>query len=305
MRVPTTIVSGALGVGKTTAILSALRARPEGERWAVLVNEFGTVGIDGAILGEHGGLAVREIAGGCICCTANLPLRVGLVKLLREVRPDRLLIEPTGLAHPASIVDVVRSPGLRESVDLRATITLVDPRKLAPGDPLWTDQVRAADVLVGSWADVATPEQLAGFRAFAQGLYPPPVVIATTTRGQLDPAWLELDPTPRGVLTTPGALDAGELGFVWPPDRVFRFDALQELVQTLVRPNPLLPEGVLRLKGVVRTPRGWLLLHADPETVRFEPIGWRRDSRIALIVRGAAPAADPLLSAFDEVIVDP
>src|SRR5688500_18872467 len=103
--VPTTIVSGALGVGKTTAILAAVRHRPEGERWAVMVNEFGRVGIDGAVLSDgSSGLEVREIAGGCVCCTANLPLRLGLAKLVREVRPDRLFVEPTGLAHPASII---------------------------------------------------------------------------------------------------------------------------------------------------------------------------------------------------------
>lgn len=302
--VPTTIVSGGLGVGKTTAILSLFRHRPPGARWAVLVNEFGRVGIDGAVLSSEGdGLEVREIAGGCICCTANLPLRVGLVRLIREVRPDHLFVEPTGLAHPASIVDVVRTPGLREAVALRATITIVDPRRFVAGlsDPLYTDQVRAADVLVGSWADLAPPDVLARFESEARALYPPPLVVATTSHGELDPAWLALEPSPRGMLRTdvPEA-ETPETGFVWPPERRFAMDGLQELLQALVRPGDLLPNGVLRLKGVFHTDRGYLLVHATPDAVRFEPIGWRRDSRVA-IVADPIPDAERIAAAFEGI----
>ena len=298
--IPTTLVTGALGVGKTTAILDLLGRRPAGARWAVLVNDFGRVGIDGAVLGETGGIEVREIAGGCICCTANVPLRVALVRLVRELAPERLIVEPTGLAHPASIVDVVRSPGLREAVALRATITLVDPRRFLAdrSDPLYADQVRAADVLVGSWADRATPEILARFEEAARALYPPPIVVATTSFGELDPAWLELEPSPRGMLRTdPGAAGSGEIGFVWEPARRFALDGLQDLLQRLVRPGELLPAGVLRLKGVFHTNRGFLLVHASPDEIRFEPIGWRRDSRVALVAE-AVPDADAIGAAF-------
>jgi hypothetical protein len=285
--VPTTIVSGALGVGKTTAILAALRHRPEGERWAVLVNEFGRVGIDGAVLSEGSGLEVREIAGGCVCCTANLPLRLGLAKLVREVRPDRLFVEPTGLAHPASVIDTVRSPGLREALAPRATITLVDPRRFLAGsqDALFLDQVRAGDVLVGNFADRTSPEQLDRFVSEAKAGYPPPLVVATTSFGELQREWLDLDPTPRGPwLVAPGE-GPEECGVIWPPARVFEMDTLQERLQELVR-RP----GLQRLKGVFRTPRGYLLVQATPDTISFHPIGWRRDSRVSVI---ATPAPSP------------
>jgi G3E family GTPase len=284
--VPTTIVSGALGVGKTTAILAALRHRPPAERWAVLVNEFGRVGIDGAIL-QEGELEVREIAGGCVCCTANLPLRLGLAKLVREVRPDRLLVEPTGLAHPASIIDTIRSPGLREGLALRATLTLVDPRRFLSGsqDALFLDQVRAADVLVGNFADQCTQAQLDRFVSEARAGYPPPLVVATTSFGELQPEWLQLDPTPRGPWLVAPSEGPEECGVVWPPSRVFEMDTLQERLQDLAR-RP----GLQRLKGVFRTPRGFLLVQATPDTISFNPIGWRRDSRVSLI---ASPAPSP------------
>lgn len=90
---------GFLGVGKTTAILDLFKQKPKNENWAVLVNEFGKIGIDGAIY-SAAGITVKEVAGGCLCCAVGLPFQVSVNRLLKEVRPDRLLIEPTGLGHP-------------------------------------------------------------------------------------------------------------------------------------------------------------------------------------------------------------
>ncbi len=102
-HIPTNILTGFLGVGKTTAILHLLQHKPESERWAVLVNEFGEVGIDGALIAgnysEEQGVFIREVPGGCMCCAAGLPMQMALNMLLARARPDRLLIEPTGLSQ--------------------------------------------------------------------------------------------------------------------------------------------------------------------------------------------------------------
>ena len=313
--VPTTIVTGFLGVGKTTAILNTFRHPPPDERWAELENDFGDVGIDGATL-EGGGLFVHEVPGGCICCSAGLPMKLGLVKLLREVRPDRLFIEPTGLAHPASILDTLRSPGLGRAVSVRATIGLVDPRKfLLPRyreNDTYADQVQIADVLVANRCDQAGPEDIAAFREAAAALYPPKLVIATTAHGALDPAWLDLAPAPRAVTRPPHLHDhppvidlpTGEVtapvrregagagfstcGWIFPPTMPFDRDRLEDLLMALARPGPLLPEGAARLKGVFRTPGAWLLIQADPESIQSRPIGYRRDSRVEIIAAGEA-----------------
>ncbi|GAK82559.1 putative metal chaperone [Vibrio ponticus] len=67
-RVPTNIITGFLGVGKTTTILNLLKSKPENENWAVLVNEFGEIGIDGAMMTDQGAM-IKEVPGGCMCCT--------------------------------------------------------------------------------------------------------------------------------------------------------------------------------------------------------------------------------------------
>lgn len=102
----TNLITGFLGSGKTTSILHLLAQKPADEKWAVLVNEFGEVGIDGALLADSGAL-LKEIPGGCMCCVNGLPMQVGLNTLLRQGKPDRLLIEPTGLGHPKQILDIL------------------------------------------------------------------------------------------------------------------------------------------------------------------------------------------------------
>ena len=310
--VPTTLVTGVLGVGKTTAILDLFRHRPPDGRWAVLVNEFGRVGIDGAVLGG-GDIAVREVPGGCICCTAGLSLRIGLVRLLREVRPDRLLIEPTGLAHPAAVLDALGAPGLRDAVSRRATITLVDPRRsltaVAAGDDPFTDQVGVADVLVANRCDGVSDARLQAWRDEASALFPPKEVVATTIWGEMDPAWLELRPGQQAVRTASGHLHGepapppevgvaarfadqsgpvASCGWIRPRTEVFERLALEEALQLVARPGALLPQGVLRLKGVFRTPGRWLGVDVTAESIRWRPVAWRSDSRIEVIT-----AAEP------------
>lgn len=125
----TNLITGFLGSGKTTSILHLLANKDPAEKWAVLVNEFGEVGIDGALLANSGAL-LKEIPGGCMCCVNGLPMQVGLNTLLRQGKPDRLLIEPTGLGHPKQILDLLTAPVYEPWIDLRATLCILDPRLL-------------------------------------------------------------------------------------------------------------------------------------------------------------------------------
>ncbi len=125
----TNLITGFLGSGKTTSILHLLANKDPAEKWAVLVNEFGEVGIDGALLADSGAL-LKEIPGGCMCCVNGLPMQVGLNTLLRQGKPDRLLIEPTGLGHPKQILDLLTAPVYEPWIDLRATLCILDPRLL-------------------------------------------------------------------------------------------------------------------------------------------------------------------------------
>ncbi|WP_323753460.1 GTP-binding protein, partial [Marinobacter sp.] len=159
-RIPTHLVLGFLGAGKTTVILNLMKQKPEGERWAVLVNEFGEVGIDGAILSNQG-VAVKEVPGGCMCCVSGLPMQIGLNSLISFSRPDRLFIEPTGLGHPAQVIETLTGEFYTDVLHLSASVCLVDPRRLEDERVLasrqFHDQVAVAELLVASKADLCTP----------------------------------------------------------------------------------------------------------------------------------------------------
>jgi G3E family GTPase len=291
--VPANLITGFLGAGKTTTILHLLAHRPRGERWAVLVNEFGELGIDGAVLGEAGGVAVREIAGGCVCCTGNVPMRVALTQLLRVARPARLLVEPTGLGHPAGVFDTLAGDELARQVALETVICLVDPRQAAdPGiaaSDAFRDQLSLADVVVINKRDIAPPEALAAARGVAGSLYPARRVVETE-RGAIDPAILG---TPHGDHRSSGMQHAAsEQAWSLRFPRTTRFDRarLGEFFSALNRPAGVRVSGLLRAKGIFRIGRDALLAEWVSGSAVLREVPYRRDSRATFIV---AADADP------------
>lgn len=194
-RIPTNLITGFLGTGKTTAILELLRQNPPHQKWAVLVNEFGEVGIDGALLAGSGA-EIREVAGGCMCCVAGLPMKIALNTLIAKVKPDRLLIETTGLGHPQALVDTLTGEFYDKVLDLRAVIALVDPRKLADirylEHSIFRDQLAIADVIVANKTDLSGVEDQQRFDTFTQAYTPPKQRIGWATQGQFPIDWLDL-----------------------------------------------------------------------------------------------------------------
>ncbi|MEC5209649.1 G3E family GTPase [Psychrobacter sp. PL15] len=131
-NIPCTLVTGFLGSGKTTVINQLLATKPAEQRWALLINEFGRIGVDGALLkntldakGQSGGIAIREVSGGCICCTSQLPLQIAITRLLSDHHPQRLIIEPTGLAHPRELIRQLSAPHWQTALSMQAVITVL------------------------------------------------------------------------------------------------------------------------------------------------------------------------------------
>src|SRR5262245_63400363 len=156
MAVPVHIVSGFLGAGKTTLIRAQLAAR-RGERVAIIVNDFGEAGLDEQALGEGEPFRITNIPGGCVCCTAPEGFVDALGAVLAE-RPDRLIIEPTGLARPQDLIDTIRRCAHGAALELAPVVVSVDPHQLAAEEslPLLREQTQAADVLVANRTDLAS-----------------------------------------------------------------------------------------------------------------------------------------------------
>lgn len=153
-KIPVTVVTGFLGAGKTT-LLRHLMANPQGKRLAILVNEFGVLGVDGDILRSCADQMcpadnIIELANGCICCTVAddfIPAMEALMALPQ--RPDHILIETSGLALPKPLLKAFDWPAIRSRITVDGVIALADAEAVAAGrfapDPAATDAQRAAD----------------------------------------------------------------------------------------------------------------------------------------------------------------
>jgi cobalamin biosynthesis protein CobW len=219
-RVPCTIVTGFLGAGKTTLIRHIL-ANAQGRRLAVIVNEFGDVGIDGEILRGCGGVAcpeenIVELANGCLCCTVADEFVPALDTILsRRPAVEHIVIETSGLALPKPLVQAFHWPAIRNRVTVDGVVAVVDGAALAEGrvaadvealarqraadtsldhdDPVeevFEDQIACADLVVLNKRDLLDAAGLEAALAAIAGALPRAVKIVTVSGGKIDPAAL-------------------------------------------------------------------------------------------------------------------
>ena len=178
-----TIVYGFLGSGKTTFLRSLIPKLAARERVAVLVNEMGEVGIDGTVL-ESDEMNVQMLPNGCICCELRGDLFLALKELETRFHPERLVIEPTGLAAPNQIDEVFAAGQIAEfaSVDSRATILDANKYELASRafGKFFQDQISQASLVLINKADLVDEEELDRARGFVRGLNPAGQMYVTT-----------------------------------------------------------------------------------------------------------------------------
>jgi G3E family GTPase len=302
MPVPLHVIAGFLGAGKTTALLAQLAARPASERVAVVVNDFGDSALDESAVAERG-VRVSEIHGACVCCTAPEDFTRTIGQLLGEVGPDRIFVEPTGLARPADLVDtLVRGPH-RGRIALGPVIVLVDPHAFAAAGPaaaeIVAEQAEAADVLVVNRCDVATPVERDRLDAWIAALWPAPLRVIHTQHGVLPADVLDwphgTGPRARAHQHEHASTDGFAVrSLVWPAEVAFSRARLDE---ALARASA----EVVRIKGLFRTEEGVCRLEVAGGRVHGRPSAHRRDSRADVIATCAGAldlAAEALAGAI-------
>ncbi|MES2541849.1 MAG: cobalamin biosynthesis protein CobW [Pseudomonadota bacterium] len=216
-KIPVTVITGFLGAGKTT-LIRHLMQNPQGKRLAILVNEFGTVGVDGDILkscaDENCPVEnIVELANGCICCTVAddfIPTIEALMAM--PVRPDHIIIETSGLALPKPLLKAFDWPAIRSRITVDGVIALADAEAVAAGrfapdvaavdaqraaDPsldhetplseVFEDQILCADLILLSKADLAGETGLAAAREVITAEMNRPIPMLSMTEGVIDP----------------------------------------------------------------------------------------------------------------------
>lgn len=304
--VPTNIITGFLGVGKSTAISYLLKHKPTHEVWAVLVNEFGEIGVDGSLLAagqEPGKVFIKEVPGGCMCCASGLPMQIALNMLLARSKPDRLLIEPTGLGHPAEVLASLSSEHYRGVLDIQHTLTLVDARKVTDSryaqHDIFRQQLQVADIIVANKVDLYQPDSIEKLQDYLRSL-PVNTPLQMTTQGQIPLAWLQgasgfqaslFSPPPpppptaqafnalqapaSGLVSKQGYADGmHSCGWVFARSYCFDYERLMSLMTGL---------SFDRLKAIMYTDRGWMLFNQVDGVLTSSELNDAPDSRIECI----------------------
>ena len=303
MALPVHIISGFLGTGKTTVIRAQLEARRD-EKIAVIVNDFGEASLDEATLAGDEPFQITNIPGGCVCCTAPEGFVDALAAVL-ATGPDRLIIEPTGLARPQDIVDTLRRCPQKDELELAPLVVLVDPARIgnenADEQELVELQAGVADVLVANRTDLCGEDALARFDAWAAELWPEPLAVHKTSFGRIPKDLMEW-PAGEGARLDPGgeprerehhhadsAEDFDARSFRWSADAVFSAERLGRAV--LRMQEGLAGAELARFKGIFHTQEGFLLLEVAGGTAHQQRSAHRRDSRADVIVRGDGASA--------------
>lgn len=300
-NIPTHVIAGPLGAGKTSLIRHLMAHRPATERWAVLINEFGQIGLDAALLSTaDDGIAMGEVAGGCLCCVNGAPFQVGLGRLLRKSRPDRLFIEPSGLGHPAQLLAQLRQPPWQGVLDVQPLVMVLDAQMLAGGQPLADSQQAAlveAGLLVLNKAEVVDSEKRVWITSrlptvpcywTEQGRLPLDELLKQSTaivdKPAVDNSALPDGTAPLGALwTSPSepiclhhqSTDGWSIGWRWHPSQLLDVQRIEGFLAGLVW---------CRAKLVIHSPEGWQSANAlEGKPLAWQSSHWRRDSRIELI----------------------
>ena len=216
-KLPVTVVTGFLGSGKTT-LIRHLMMNPQGKRLAVIVNEFGDVGVDGEILKscaipECPAENIIELANGCICCTVAddfIPTIEALMAL--DPQPEHIIIETSGLALPKPLLKAFDWPDIRSRITVDGVIALADAEAVAAGrfapnvaavdaqrladdsldhetplSEVFEDQISCADIILLTKPDLAGPEGVAKAKAVIAAEAPRPLPVVEVAEGVVDP----------------------------------------------------------------------------------------------------------------------
>ncbi|MGM0541865.1 MAG: CobW family GTP-binding protein [Pseudomonadota bacterium] len=322
---PTHLITGLLGSGKTTTLRQLLAQKPAHERWGIIINEFGEIDIDAATLqSQQSNDTVLSVSGGCVCCSAQLGLVQAIKQLLAESKENpisRLFIEPTGLGHPAKIIDTLTQSSFVSPLSLQPIVCVITPQQLTPlrwqKSAVMRDLVTLSDIILLNKTDLSDKIAIHQAVEVLQKTYPPKARIEQTQQGIISLTQLTHTPPnnqqkqpPRFTILSSQTGLSDHLRQTAHASTAIASalpGVIQCLIQTHSEQNRLMSIGwvfhskiqfnrvklkalftelapiLARAKGVLKTGNEWQLINWSDGELNFEEIAWRQDSRLELL----------------------
>ena len=286
------LVTGFLGAGKTT-LLQTLLGCFSGRRVRLIVNEFGSVGVDGALL-QTLGASVREIVNGSIFCACRLDQFEAALEEAQRLDTDVLLVETSGLSDPTAIRTLLEQGGRYPRIRYRGCIALADATRLhrvIDTARVCHRQLSVADLMVLTKTDIATPAQADAAEALLRERYPG-VAIVRAVKGALPCAWVE------GLTTVRPPMEADHARDLTLQKRCVAVAPAMgvEPLKAFLR---MVAEDTHRIKGLVRLAEGVFLVDCVGAYVQVIPSTEQAtDNRLALL----AGAGMPLRASLKEAL---
>lgn len=272
------IICGFLGVGKTTLLRNLLAKSSEGT--AVLINEFGEIGLDGLLVRQGQNISLAELPSGCVCCSLRRDLVEAVQEIREKVSPQRLIIEPSGIAAPSGILEALASPQLAGMLEIEAVVGIVDCTSFIENyesgmfGTFYLDQVHNSDIILLNKTDLVDGELLERTERLVRELNPAAVVLPTTY------CQVNLPVMKHEKSTVTYGFKPDMQSYSVRANKIYEQNRIEQVLEQL-------KEGgygeVYRAKGVFRTETGWIGFDFVQGVMSYQPIKESTDSRFIFI----------------------
>ncbi len=296
------LVTGFLGAGKTTLIRHLLASPPAGlGKMAILVNEVGKIGLDGALLSGLD-VDVVELTSGCICCSIKTDFFRAVQEIHQSYTPSYLIVEPTGVAQPGEILDVFSQPPLKDFCRVRSILTIVDAGFFKAKEMLgsfYDRQILGADVILLNKVDLVDEEVARGIESRLEEMNPRAKIFLTRNCA-VEPAQLFEGLSSAGEKTGQAGFRDEDLepeGF-----QTFTFEdhGIMDRMK-LIRFLESLPASLFRCKGWARFADSSVIVNYSGQNYRLEPT---EDSHpTALVLVGRKCPQNEILEALKKCVI--
>ncbi|KNZ69132.1 cobalamin synthesis protein P47K [Thermincola ferriacetica] len=280
------LICGFLGAGKTTFLKKMLRQQAFDT--VVLVNELGELGIDGDVISEGGNFSVVELPSGCICCTLRKSMVDAVREIMEKYAPGQLLIEPSGIASPSSVILALKNADFRAEIELAPVVGIIDSvffvDVVLPGDmddigEFFKDQILNSDIILLNKADLVDKEDINRCKEMILSVNPAALIIPTvycqtelpgiTAKGEVTHIHFSPDFQAESFIF-PGAMHRSGLAFL-----LAGLDSKEY-------------GEIFRAKGIVRTEKGLQVfdwVHGLTNFREIDSMGENRENRLVFIGR--------------------